>query len=211
MKQLGRVLWPALGGAALMAVLSSVPARPVDAQHIAPVTVTNVPLPTTVTNTPAVTISGTPAVSVANGVATPLFVKNVDDPARQPFARDCAVEGFDSLGRGTCSFEAVPSGKRWVIETMSGQLSLDAGVKPIHIDLQLCSAGYATDNYFPAVFQGTSAFFFGDNFTVNQPVRLYSDNVLGCHGSTFVNLLVSNATPDGSAFFILSGHLVDVP
>ena len=211
MRQLGRVLLPALGGAVLMAVLSSVPARPVDAQHIAPVTVTNVPLPTTVTNTPAVTISGTPAVSVANGVATPLFVKNVDDPARQPFARDCVVETFDAAGRGSCSFEGVPAGKRWVIETMSSDLTIDPGVKPVHINLQLCSAGFATDNYFPAVFQGNSAFFFGDHFTVNQPVRLYSDNIGGCHGSTFVNVLVSNVTPSGFAEFILSGYLVDVP
>ncbi len=210
MKQIGRVLLPALGAAALTAVLLSVPARPAVAEHIAPVSVTNVPLPTTVTNTPSVTISGTPAVSIENSSVAPLFVKNVDDPARQPFARDCLVETFSPTGLGSCSFEAVPAGKRWVIETVSGQIVVDSGRKPFSINLQLCSAGYATDNYFPAVLQGNSAFFGGDFFTVNQPVRLYSDHVGGCHGSTFVNIGISDTTV-GSAAFILSGYLVNVP
>jgi len=211
MKQLGRALVPALGAAVLTAVLFSMPARPAVAQHVAPVTVANVPLPTTVTNTPSVTISGSPAVSVGNGSAAPLFVQNVDDPSRQPFARGCVINSFSGAGLGSCSFENVPAGKRWVIESMSGQFTVDAGVKPVSIDVQLCSAGYATDNFFPAVLQGNSAFFFGDNFTVNQPVRLYSDNVGGCHGSTFVNAEMSNATPSGFAEFILSGYLVNVP
>ena len=210
MKQLTKVMLPALAIGILAAVLLLVPARPVVAQRGAPVTVLNTPLPTTVTNTPSVTIRGTPTVSVGNTSAAPLFVQNVDDPARQPFARDCIIDTFNASGQGSCSFEAVPAGKRWVIETLSGQISTNAGTKPFSINLQLCSAGYATDNFFPAVFQGNSAFFSGDYFTVNQQVRLYSDNVGGCHTAPFFNVGISNATA-GFAEFILSGYLVNVP
>lgn len=210
MKQFTKVMLPTLGVAVLAAALLSVPAPPVDAQRVAPVTVTNTPLPTTVTNTPSVTISGRPAVRVGNTTATPLFVQNVDDPVRQPFARDCVINTFSSSGLGSCAFGAVPAGKRWVIETMSGQVVVDTGKRPFSINLQLCSAGYATDNYFPAVFQGTSAFYTGDYFTVNQQVRLYADSTGGCSGAPSFGIGISDTT-SGSAELTLSGYLVDLP
>jgi hypothetical protein len=206
-----RVIAPALGIATLAAVLLWLPAQPAVAQRIAPVTVTNTPLPTTITNTPAVTISGTPAVSVGNTIAAPLFVRSVDVASRQPFARDCVVNTFSTSGLGSCSFAAVPAGKRWVIEGLSGLVIVDAGLKPFSLNLQLCSAGYATDNFYPAAFQGNSAFYTGDYYTVNQPVRLYSDNTGGCTGAPFFSVGISNTSPSAFAEFILSGYLVDVP
>lgn len=210
MKPFSKVIVPAVCVGILAAVLLSVPAQPVGAQRITPVLVTNSPLETTVTNTPSVTISGTPAVSVGNTSATPLFVRDVNGPDAQPFARDCLIETFSATGLGSCSFAAVPAGKRWVIKNVSGQLAVDTGQKPFSIDLQLCSAGYATDNFFPAVFQGNSAFFSGDYFAVNQSVHLYVDTTGGCAGSTFVTVGISNTT-SASASFILSGYLVNLP
>ena len=211
MKQLTKVMLPTLGVVILAAAFLSVPAQPVDAQRVAPVTVTNTPLPTTVTNTPSVTIRGRPTVTVGNTSATRLFVQDVDGPARQPFARDCVIDTFSPSGLGSCSFGAVPAGKRWVVETLSGQVIVDAGKKPFSINLQLCSAGYATDNYFPAVFQGNSAFYTGDYFTVNQQVRLYADNTGGCTGAPSFGIGISDTTTSSSAEFILSGYLVDLP
>jgi hypothetical protein len=163
-----------------------------------------------VTNTPSVTISGTPTVSFSNTSSTPLFVQDVDSPSLQPFARDCSIDTFDSAGRGSCSLEAVPAGKRWVVETVSGQLTISDGTKPISIHLALCSAGFATDNFLPAVFQGDSAFFTGDFFTLTERVRLYADNTGGCHNAPFFSVVVSNSTV-GSAYFAVSGYLVNAP
>ena len=218
MTPLTKVILPAATVSILAAVLLVEPARPVFAQRGAPVTVMNTPLPTRITNTPtvtiagtpAVTVSGTPAVSVGNTSGAPLFVRSVDDPSRQPFARDCVIDTFDTAGRGSCAFEAPPAGKRWVIESLSGQVITDTGLKPFSIDLQLCSAGYATDNFYPAVFQGNSAFFGGDYFTVNQPIKLYSDTTGGCTGAPFFGVVISNTPTSSFAEFILSGYLVDV-
>ena len=210
MTQLLKMTLPALGVGVLAVLPPSVPSGQAIAQRNVPVTVTNTPLPTTVTNTPSVTISGTPTVSFSNTSSTPLFVRDVDSPSLQPFARDCGIDTFDTAGRGSCSLEAVPAGKRWVVETVSGQLTISDGTKPISIHLALCSAGFSTDNFLPAVFQGNSAFFTGDFFTLTERVRLYADNTGGCHGAPFFSAVISNSTV-GSAYFAVSGYLVNVP
>src|ERR1700722_16311187 len=75
------------------------------------------------------------------------LVKDVDNPARQPFAEACTTGTFSSFGEGSCQFGAVTSGKRFVIETVWGPMQLTSGLKPISIDLQVCAAGYGgTDN-----------------------------------------------------------------
>jgi hypothetical protein len=158
------------------------------------VTVTNTPLP----------------VSLSNTSSTPLFVQDVNNPDFQPFAQECVADTFDSCGRASCSFGAVPAGKRFVIDTVSGELQIASGTKPISINMQVCAAGNATDNFFPAVFQGSSSCFTGDFFTVNQRVRLYADNTGGCHNPPFVNVTISDGTT-GTATFVASGYLVNVP
>lgn len=135
------------------------------------------------------------------------LVRDVDQPALQPFSTECSTGAFDSSGRGSCTLATVPSGKRFVIETISGSLQLGTGIKPISIDLQVISAGIDHDNIFPATFQGNSAFFTGDYWTVYEPTRLYADA-----GTTpFFNLTLSNASPIGSGFITAAGYLVNVP
>ena len=151
------------------------------------------------------------AVPRAVHAITATLIKDVDSPAFQPFAEECTSGAFDTSGRTSCSLGAVPAGKRWVIETVSGTLQLTPGLKPTSIDLQLCAAGSATDNFFPAAFQGSGVVFGGDFFAVNQKVWLYADTTGGCGGAPFFNLTLTNGTSGGgSAVLIVSGYLVNV-
>ena len=105
MKKFPKIMLITLGFGLATLLTGFLTSRPTTAQHVTPVRVTNTPLPVngnvTVGNFPAtqnVTISGTPNVNVTNTplpvtgtvslsgntAATPLLVRNVDDPARQP-------------------------------------------------------------------------------------------------------------------------------
>jgi hypothetical protein len=138
---------------------------------------------------------------------TATLVRDADNPALQPFITECSTGVFDFAGRGSCTLAMVPNGKRFVIETISGSLQLGTGIKPISIDLQVVSGAAAADNFFPATFQGNSAFFTGDFYTVYQAVRLYANA-----GTTpFFNLTLSNGTPVAVGELTAAGYLVNVP
>ena len=170
-----------------------------------------IPLAGVAVITLVIAVLGPPTVHAV--VAT--LVKDVDNPARQPFAQECSTAVFDTFGRGFCITGNVPAGKRFVIETVSGQLVLTPGLKPISINLEVCAADKGTANYLPAALQGSSTVVSGDYFAVNQRVRLYADNLGACFASGFpiINIALSNGPGGGTAFadFTLSGYLVDLP
>ena len=205
MRPIARVLLAVASITTLAVVFSIVPAPKVAAERIAAVTVANTPLPVSVINTSLpITIAG-------NSAATPLFVVDVNNPAQRPFSTDCVADTFDPFGRGSCTLGAVPAGKRFVIEMITGQLQLDAGAKPVSVHLQACAAGTSWDHFFPSIPQGSTPFFFGDNYTVTQQVRLYADNTGGCSGNApFFNMVLSSGT-DAFATFTASGYLINVP
>lgn len=152
---------------------------------------------------------------VKAAVAT--LVEDVNGPALQPFAMECNAGPFQSSGNGVCPLTSVPAGKRFVIATVSGQLALSSGTKPISIGLQVCSNGKVTDNYFTASFQGNSSFFTGDYYSVSQPVVLYHDNTGGCSAAGAPVLNITAGNPNSGANltmstgeFTLSGYLINV-
>jgi hypothetical protein len=88
---------------------------------------------------------------------------------------------------------------------VTGSLELPAGIQPAIIDLHLTTGEVATDNLFPAKFQGTSDFYPGDFYTINEQVRLYQDGGL----IPSFNLALTNNAPGATGFLTVSGYLVD--
>lgn len=183
----------------------------------APVTIESpVPLPVTLSGTPAValapgaavSITGNPAVSLSNTSKTPIFV-DAETAARAPFVMGCFTTAFSS-GATTCNLSpAVPAGERFVIETVSAFLSLPSGVKQTDISLgtPLGETLVRYDTVIPVALQGTGGDI--DYFAANQQVRLYTDSILGLNPSVYV--VTSSATSGGMVEFTLVGYLVSIP
>lgn len=152
-----------------------------------------------------VRVTNTPTVTVGNTSATPLPVRNLDHPARQPFAQECFTITSNSL-EVDCLLGSVPSGKRWVIETVSAHITVDPPVTPYAVDLQLQGPGLATDNFLLAHAQGKDSLA-RDVYVVSQQVGLYADSgnapVLVIHTSGNFATAITN--------FTAAGYLVDVP
>src|SRR5262249_34116686 len=101
------------------------------------------------------------------GIASPLTVRDLDNPARQPF-----VATMLSVNANT-SFFTVPAGKLLVIEYVSGQGTLPAGEKLLSVRLQVTTQGSTVLHRFLPAFTGTEVN--GDVFLVGQQTRLYAD------------------------------------
>ena len=78
MKRFSKLFLITLGFGILGAILSIVPNHPVAAAIVTPVNVVNTPLP--------VAVSSLPPVAVTNTSTAPLFVRDVDNSANEPFA-----------------------------------------------------------------------------------------------------------------------------
>jgi hypothetical protein len=76
---------------------------------------------------PAATISL--PVTVTNANTNPVFVEDVDNPARQPLAINlCNASDSGTVCGGVPNFFTLPAGQRYVIEQVSGQcLTTDPG------------------------------------------------------------------------------------
>jgi hypothetical protein len=143
-----------------------------------------------------------------NVVNTPT-VRNVDEPARQPFQRSRAIVFAPGESTGTAEF-FVPLGKRFVIEYVSAQI--DMGVS--FITVTGFSVRTSTDNP-----PGTPHFFVpmsppsntGSNskwFIVSQQTRLYADP--GSTVTIVAELFVAPALVNSiSGRASLSGYLID--
>ena len=171
-----------------------------------------------VTNTPSVNaaesgtwnvgITGTPNVNIAN--TTPFPVTAADNPALQPYTDSCFISTFSYDGFGYCSFDGgtVPVGKRFVIETVSGEVSVAPGVKPL-IQLQYCTAVKQAYFALPAALQANNIMgASGDVYVASQQVRLYADN--SC-SKVAPAVRVDLNGGGGSAVFSFSGYLVNLP
>lgn len=179
MKKLGKFSLIALGLGIFVAALSTIPSRPVSgAQGPDPVIVTN----------------------------TPLFMRDVDNPARQPFQM-----GFPfTMNSGTQQvFQSftVPAGKRLVIE----YVSMGSGSVPVgqHLFIIITTTvGAVGAFHFVAVTpQGSipppNA---ADTFVASQPMRVYADP------GTTVTIQMQRDSADGACGpnLTVSGYLVDV-
>lgn len=201
--------------------------RPTQAQQgSAPVTVVNTPLPVSLTGTgnisgsvnaaqsgawnvgvtslPSVQLAAGTTVGITGGLsntaATPLFVRDVDEPGRNAYVVRVCQSTISPCGGVT-----VPVGSRYVIEQVAGECQVGTGSTiygfRLHAWLNGAENVYPVRNNISAESGGgqtTTGFFF-------QPARIYAD------GGT--ELSVAFAGVGGSAFcgVTLSGHLVPMP
>jgi hypothetical protein len=149
-----------------------------------------------------------PGVTVTNPVSNPVPVRDVENPARQPFQQELFLSTPDGLLGANDQF-TVPSGKRLVIEFVSFTMNWPAGQLTTRAFINVCNAsGNAcpVSFYVPASFQATE---FGgtDFFVASSPTRLYADP-----GSVVGVAVRRNVTAGtGLATVAVSGYLVDAP
>ena len=212
MKKLAKLSLIALGLGIFVAALSTIPSRPVSGA-LGPdrVIVTNTPLPVSGTvnigSMPNVNIGNTPNVTISgNTSASPLFVRDVDNPARQPFQigfpftmNPATIQVFQSF--------TVPVGKRLVIEYVSmGSGSVPVG-QHLFIILLTTVGGVGAFHYVAVTPQGSlpppNA---ADTFVASQPMRVYADP------GTTVNIQMQRESGVGACEpnLTVSGYLVDV-
>jgi hypothetical protein len=213
MKQFGKIMLIGLGFGILAVVLSTIPLAPVSgAPGPAPVIVTNTPLP--VQGIVNAAQSGTWGVNAAqsgawnvgitgNTSANPLFVRDADNPAKQPFNSQCGV----NLGNGLCDFAAVPAGKELVVEMFSVLVLMNIGDRPLQANLLGTANGTGYVLNYPLSFNGTQTGV-ADIWVVQQPLtRAYADPD-AAPPSCFVGTILGQAQ---SATCEISGYLVNVP
>jgi hypothetical protein len=157
-----------------------------------------------VTSLPSVQLAAGTTVGITGGLsntsASPLFVRDVDEPGR-----NAHVVRVCQSTESTCGSVTVPVGNRYVIEQVAGECQVGTGSTiygfRLHAWLNGAENVYPVRNNISADSGGgqtTTGFFF-------QPARIYAD------GGT--ELSVAFAGLGGSAFcgVTLSGHLVPMP
>ncbi len=164
-----------------------------------------------ITGTPTVGLAGGSSILVDNNAANPVPVRDVDNPARQPFQASGSTvvnAGFDDSCRfGLLTLTTVPAMKQLVIEDVSFWGGLPAGQRFLQVTVNNTAGGTPMRHYLPVALQATDISGTFDAFAASQPVRWYADpetDVFAC--------FVRNATAGtGSAHWTISGYLVDVP
>ena len=149
-----------------------------------------------------------PGVTVNNTDSNPVPVRDVENPARQPFQQELFLSTPDGLLGATEQF-TVPSGKRLVIEFVSFSMTWPGGQVTTRAFINVCNASgnsCPASSYLPASFQATE--FGGSEFFVaSSPTRLYADP-----GTVVSAAVRRNVTAgEGLATVAISGYLVDVP
>jgi|KBSSwiStaDraftv2_1062776.scaffolds.fasta_scaffold393225_1 hypothetical protein len=199
--------------ALLSAVIAPQTARGANPQAVV---VTNTPLPVHLDNAtvpvsgtvginslPAVTLSGTPQVSVANTSSTPLFA-DAEHAARHAASATCDFTFTSPPSFQSCQMMTVPAGTILVIETVTcrAQVPPGGGIGPFTLDMVPPNANYfagydlalARANNIPG----------SDNYALTSSVRLYAA------GSTNVSLSGIGTTGSvvGSVICSIAGYLV---
>ena len=166
------------------------------------------PSPPSPTN---VNVVNTPNVSVVNTTASPVPMRDVDNPARQPFqaqVRGGFADGASSTGDITIA--TVPAGKRLVIEHVSAfgtmlptQKVINGGSNvPWHDPFSTIVLQYQWHS------QGSNADGSRDYFVVSEALRVYANpGAISCFAE---RNSVAGANPD-SVTFTISGYFVDCP
>lgn len=138
-------------------------------------------------------------------VVKPTSIRDVDNPARNPFQAAVEITMPNGTG-GENAVVVVPKGKRLVIEYLSGDASLPAGQKCL-FSVATFVNGQTTGTWHYLASGPVGKFGPFDCFRTGQVVRLYADP------GTQVQLRADRDIPDGKgvARMSLSGYLVSVP
>jgi hypothetical protein len=140
-------------------------------------------------------------VTVANTLSNP--VPATDVGPQQPYVTSC--QNATDNGLEIACFTSVPSGKRFVVETVSTYLSVGSGFQPIETEIQI-----QTGTSFGRVFINVP--FAGDQsnnnsiFYGSQSLKGYIENAPGVCFAKF-----NNVTGGVGIYCSMSGYLVDIP
>ena len=176
-----------LGFGILTVVLSSVTSGPVGAQDPGP--------------------PGGLHVKVVNTPTAPALVRDVDNPARQPFQPNVGITIGDGAPAGGALLD-VPSGKQLVIEYVSASVQLPTGQKVRELRVATLQGSTVLSHFLGATFQATvGGSTTVDIFILSQVTRLYSNP-----GTSSVEFSVIRNNSSGTGFYSLSisGYLVNV-
>jgi hypothetical protein len=134
------------------------------------------------------------------------FVKDLDNPARQPFAVNSGAINFPSSSTNlTQELLTVPAGKRAVIEHVSCIDFLPTGINFVRMQLNYTLGGTAKAMQFVHDFVGSSFASGIDVWSFSQPVRAYADP------GTVVSMTALRRSTSGTGGIEceLSGYYVD--
>jgi hypothetical protein len=221
-KKLASLAAAAVGISLVAVAVSAVGERPVTGAVTLPTLNTTVvntganPVPTTAVGTTqiagAVSVSGTPTVSLAQGASVgispssntvvvgndqskPVFVRNLDEPGRQPFqVSDNNFLAAGILSSCTDLHGQVPPGKWLVIEYASARSYDSAGAL---VSGQL-------DYLIQTTFNGVFLF---NGVGANQPLRQYADP--GTKLTFCVEHIDRTSLFSAESTLVVTGHLVD--
>ena len=185
----------------------------------APVNVLNTPLPVqgtvSVGNKPSVDVANTPTVNLAGGssvnVSNPLDSQSNPAPlvtleAAQPYEDTCDLNlPPATVGTQTCNFQAIPTGKRLVIQEVDANILVDPGVKPVILQV---GTGSPVPHYLTTTFTGSYAGL-QDVFAAHQATHLYVSKNQKPSCTVLLGALTTN--PSDGMNCSLSGFLVDAP
>jgi hypothetical protein len=217
MKRFARLSIGMIALAAMAFAVTLVPQKAAKGSGTDAVRVVNTPLP--VTGTVHATLSGTPTVNIGKlppvdvefpsslhvtnptikSQAVPLLTR--DAGAMHAFQASCVVNYTGLPGTG-CTITTVPAGKRLVIQLVSMQVKLDAGLR-----VPLAELEGASLIFLPSQFTGTTV----DGFDVSvstQQITMYVDsqfNVFCGAAASGVPTAASNLACS------IMGYMVDVP
>ncbi len=186
-------------GVSLLALLVTLtPAGPAIASSMKPLLVEVVNNPTVQAQQSGswnVGING--AIQVGNSASSPVPVRDVENPAREPFS---ASLNCSNTTTNTCAGSiSVLAGKRMVVEFVSGRVSVGSGN-------ELTSVFIVTGGkeHFLLAHKSPATPTSGTRFDVSQPLRLYSDP----GGDVSLHVEISGI---GASTLIgrISGYLVD--
>jgi hypothetical protein len=168
-----------------------------------------------VANSPTVSIGNTPSVNATqtgtwdvgisgNTSTNPLFVRDIDNPAKQPFVSSCSIS-FSTPQGNNCQFITVPVGKQLVIEVFAVFIQMQVGDRPVETVLVGTQNGSRYVLPYPQSFNGPSGA--SDAWVVSQPLtRAYADP----NTTPFCEV---GANPSEAIFAncTISGYLVNLP
>ncbi len=152
-------------------------------------------------------ITNTPTVQVSNAFNSPLPVRDVDNPARQPFQRE--LDPLIPAGSFTASDSlTVPAGKRLVIEFASATINTTSGTK-MWVRIQTTTSGSTNAHTLVPELQGPFSADNSDFFVAAQPMKVFADPATQV--IVITSVLGGVANSNSGAAVVMSGYLVDVP
>ncbi len=152
-----------------------------------------------------VNVVNTPSVNVINTTASPVQVRDVDNPASQPFQAQVVVGFADGASTtGDITIATVPAGKRLVIEYLSVFSAMLPHQKVINTLIEQAEQGVHGQNYpFGSNADGTLDYWIG-----SQPIRFYAQpGPIQCFAERDSTV---GANPNSVTFTIV-GYLVNCP